>query len=227
MSARRRRSAADALRALVRPPRRQSTILVLVGAAVGSAACWYFGLDVWRAVGFGVIGAAAGLTWVAVPDHSFTEWTLPGDSSRDGARRDVVQLSWALRSRYGRIGHTAFSRVRDVAATRLALRGLDLTDPADQPAIERLIGGRAYATLRSGSRLRLPRMRAFVHCLDALDALDARDAPDPRTSHTSHTSATSATPNTPHTPHHPATSSTVRQNPRRATDSTRPAQENS
>lgn len=161
----------SALRCLLRPPRRRRAVLVGVGAVLAAAVCWYVGMDTAHAVTVGLVAGAAGLCWTAVPDHQDVDWEQPPRAAQEGARWDVAQLSWSLRTRRGRVQHTALRRVQDLARHRLALRQLDLDDPGDRAAIERLIGEAAYATL-ARPRSDLPLLRALVHCLDALDGLD-------------------------------------------------------
>jgi hypothetical protein len=166
------------LRELLRPPRRARVVLVLVGAALVGALLWYLGLDVLRSVVAGVILAVIGISWVAVPDHEATGWVKDAVVAQDGARREVTQLSWALHPRRGRVRHGAHVRVQQLARNRLALHQLELADPADRTAIERLVGSAVYSTLRPRPDQSPPRLRDIVRCLDALDALDALDSLD-------------------------------------------------
>jgi hypothetical protein len=161
----------EALGALFRAPRRARTILVLIAAAVTAAVLWITGADLAHTLTIALGAASAGLVWVALPEHDPGEWPDEAGSTKDGARREVVRLSWSLRPRRGRVQPPAVARVRDLARHRLALRGLDLDDPAQQGEIERLLGGSAHRVLQPSAR-RLPRRRALVECLDALDRLD-------------------------------------------------------
>jgi hypothetical protein len=161
----------SALRGLLRPPRRARLALLVAAAVLATALCWYIGMDTVHAVTFGLVVGAAGLLWTAVPEHRDVGWEPTARATPEGARWDVTQLSWSLRTRRGRVQHTALRRVQELARHRLALRRLDLDEPGDRAEIERLIGEAAYATLaRPGSDL--PRLRALVHCLDVLDGLD-------------------------------------------------------
>jgi hypothetical protein len=168
-------SRADGVRAsaaytFLRSSRLKPTVLVLGGGVVVAAACWFFGTDAWHAITIGGCLGAIGVAWVAVPDHPNVSWRDDDVTSRKGARSDVVNLSWSLRPRYGRVQHTVLRRVQGVARYRLSERQLDLLDPLDRPEIERLIGSAAYAVL-SSSGSRPPLLRSIVRCLDILDAL--------------------------------------------------------
>lgn len=143
-------------------------------ALLVAAICWYLGTDVWHSVLLGCVlttVGVAGLVGSGIPE--------PGDSfrwhlrrpSRDGARGEIAELSWALRGRYGRVTDRAVWRLQRLARQRLALHQLELNDPADRLAIERLIGRRAYAVLVK-RRHRPPFLGSLLHCLDMLDALD-------------------------------------------------------
>jgi hypothetical protein len=155
--------------------RRRAAGSVLLVALLVAVISWYFGADVSHSV---LIGTAVGLGVVGVYgseglDLKSTGWRGGGGSSGAGARGDVVELSWSLRKRYGRVGDPAVSRVQQIARQRLALHGLDLSDPADRREIERLVGSNTCALLVPDGR-RAPSLRSLLHCLDVLDVLDAR-----------------------------------------------------
>jgi hypothetical protein len=158
---------------LVRLPERRATALALIVALLTAAFCWYFGVDVWHSVLLGSVLTTVGLiTMVATADGDLgsTAWRGGASPSRDGARGEVAELSWSLRTNYGRVNHKAVLRVRQLARHRLAQHQLDLNDPADRRGVELLIGRRAYAALVLSDRR--PLLRSFLHCLDALDAMD-------------------------------------------------------
>ncbi|MHA6623232.1 hypothetical protein [Pseudonocardia sp. DLS-67] len=147
------------------------TSLLAAGAVLAGAICWFVGMDAWHAGTVGLVLGAAGLCRAAVPDHRDVQWEGVARPADEGARWDVARLSWSLRPRRGRIPQAGLRPVHDLARYRLAQRGLDLDDPADRPAIERLLGEAAYATVALPAT-RPPRMRAVAGCLDALDRLD-------------------------------------------------------
>jgi hypothetical protein len=158
---------------LVRRPGRRVTIWALIVAALVAGVCWYLGVDVWHAVLLGGVLTTVGLiSLVGIPsrDPSVTEWRGGPSPNREGARGEVAELSWSLRTSYGgRVDVRAVSRVRQLARRRLALHELDLNDPADRSGVEALIGRSAYAVLVR--RDRRPMLRSLLHCLDALDTL--------------------------------------------------------
>ena len=170
---RRRGGPGPGLLGLVRRPERRATIWALIVAVLVAGVCWYFGVDVWHSVLLGGVLTTVGLiSLVGIParDPSVTEWRAGPSRNREGARGEVAELSWSLRTSYGgRVDVRAVSRVRQLARRRLALHELDLNDPADRPGVEALIGRSAYAVLVR--RDRRPMLRSLLHCLDALDTL--------------------------------------------------------
>jgi hypothetical protein len=163
------------------PSRRQLRMTLGAGAAL-ALICWYFGVDVWHSILLGcaliVIGFACLVGSNSADAHELN-WHPGRRSSREGSRNEIANLSRGLRSGWGFIGLTADRRLHVIASRRLALEGLDLSNPQDQLAIEQLIGPQAYRILRSNSG-RLPTLRALLHCLDMLDATDSTHYPQPQ-----------------------------------------------
>lgn len=162
-------------------PRWPTVIRVLVVAFVVAAICWYFGADVGDSILLGSVLTTVGLvgsTRRSVLDRGDTNWRGGAVRNREGARKDVDELSWSLRTHYGRVGNSALRRVERLAGLRLATFGLDVRDPADRRAIEHLIGRRAYVVLAPNAR-RSPYLRSLLHCLDALDSLNASRPTEP------------------------------------------------
>ena len=158
---------------LVRLPERRATVLALIVAVLVASFCWYFGVDVWHSVLLGSVLTTVGLismVGTADGDLGSTDWRGGASPNRDGARGEVAELSWSLRTNYGRVNHKALLRVRQLARHRLAQHQLDLNDPADRRGVELLIGRSAYAVLVLSDRR--PLLRSFLHCLDALDSMD-------------------------------------------------------
>jgi hypothetical protein len=140
--------------------------------------CWFFGADVWHSILFGTVLTAIGAIVLRGlgSDVGTVTWRAAGNS-RQGARRDVDQLSWSMRGSYGTVDGAAVWRVQRLAAQRLALYHLDLQDPADRPTIEHLLGRRAYLLL-TRAQGRPVSLRALLQCVDALDVLNTLDALD-------------------------------------------------
>lgn len=155
---------------LVNPPRRARLIFSAVLAAAGFGVAWLVGMDYWHGAAVAVLVFAAGVAWISVPEHVDVGLNEEPYEQREGVRREVIDLSWALRRQRGGIRDTAFRRVRTLAGALLAERGLDLDDPADSARIERAIGPYAYSVLarRPG---RFSSLASVTRCLDALDAL--------------------------------------------------------
>lgn len=61
----------------------------------------------------------------------------PGRNSRGS---EVSRLAWAINTRTGVAGHVVVRRVQSVLRRRLALRGLDLDDPAQHARIDAILG---------------------------------------------------------------------------------------
>ena len=166
---------------LVRRPERRVTMLALIVAALVAAVCWYFGADAWHSVLLGSVLTTVGLISLvgtaerdlgaADRDVGTTAWRGGPRPNRDGARSEVAELSWSLRTSYGRVDNRAVSRARQLARHRLAVHQIDLNDPGDRGAVEGLIGRSAYAVLVRSERR--PSLRSLLHCLDALDSLNA------------------------------------------------------
>lgn len=164
------------LRDLLDRPLRGRIIALIIVAVLAAAVAWYVGMDWWHACVIATAVAAIGLIWMAIPDRPPTVWPLESHRKDDGNRNDVNRLSWSLRTRRRRVRPEAVRRIRRLADARLepfrttSEQSLDIDDPADRASIERLIGSRAYATLRSNP-VRLPTFGDIEQCLDALSGL--------------------------------------------------------
>ncbi|PYG00298.1 hypothetical protein SAMN05216184_104240 [Georgenia satyanarayanai] len=142
--------------------RGRAAVAVLAVAAV-VAAMWAIGFD-----GVNIALAAAATAVVAAVvghrdlgrEHGLPQ--LPAEQ-RAGHRHEVSQLSWSLTDRDGRVGERGLRQLREVAAGRLALAGID---PADDDAVRAHLGDRAWRTLRATT----PQpVRALDACLTALE----------------------------------------------------------
>ncbi len=169
---------------MLRWPTQRETIRTLAAGWSIAAICWYFGVDVWHAILLGcaiTVAALAAAVGSSAPDARDLSWRPGKRASREGSRNDVASLSSSLHVGWGFVGLTAERHLNQIARRRLAVEGLDLRNPDDQPAIERLIGASAYRVLKRGQgrRLRLGRLLYVLNVLDAIDAIHY-PAPEPR-----------------------------------------------
>lgn len=142
---------------------------VLAAAVVGVAA-WFFGMDAPHAVGLGAVACALAVMVALLGGQADVAWAVPAAQPRPGARRDVVQLGWALGGRDGRVSPEAVRRLRGLAAEVLDRRGVQLDDPAAAVEVVALLGDQTAAMLRKGSAA-APRPREFAASLTRLEGL--------------------------------------------------------
>ena len=151
---------------------------VIALALVVGAALWFFGLGVVPALGVSGVIVAVGVVWSATRDGESLTWPVPPVRTAPGARRDLQEVAWSLRSRGG-VPERLIARARDVARRRLlAAHQLDLDDPAHRPAIERVLAPDVVAVLTSARRpeLTLSSYSAVVAAVESLDPSAARPA---------------------------------------------------
>lgn len=150
---------------------RPSAVLgrVVVGGIV-VALGWVIGLDLPMCLTLGLL--AIGLDGLRLLLGGEEEvWRVEPDPQRNvGTRREVARLSWSLHGLEDRVDRRSAVRLHDVAAGRLAERGLDLDSPDDESACRRILGDQPYATLRIDPN-HLPRYTAFVAALGVVERL--------------------------------------------------------
>jgi hypothetical protein len=160
--------------AVRRPSTTRTVTLGVVGrvAAAGAVtgACWAIGLDLASSLSIAlfvlVVFALRGL-----PAGAVDSWQPEPESARNaGTRREVARLSWGLHGLDARVDRWSAGRLRTLAARRLADRGLDLDDPADEAGCRQVLGSQAYAAL-SVDPNNLPRYSTFVAALDVVERL--------------------------------------------------------
>ena len=145
--------------------------LVWAGAIAVLCALLGFGgvLDPVHAVLFGcLLFALISLRSVA-SDQLDADWPSRRYTNRAGARNSVSDLAWQVFDTDRRVRGNVVQRVRNLAAARLASLGVDATDPAQRPQVERLLGPRVAAGLAADQR---PTARTLQTWLDAIDRLD-------------------------------------------------------
>ena len=144
-------------------------VAILVGGIV-----WFFGLGILPAIVVALVVGAIGTVFRLVTTETPNrDWPLPPPPITDGARREAFELSWAMRTRSGIVDERIVLRVRSIATNRLALRHLDLDNPAHRRSIERLIGPQVYDLLTSGDE-RHVRLSTVLATLEVLDSLGTR-----------------------------------------------------
>lgn len=144
---------------------------VIVIALLTGGVVWFFGLGLLPSIvvvlAVGAVGTVLRLVRV---DSLGRDWPPPPPPKTDGARREAFELSWAMRTRSGIVDDRIVLRVRSIAANRLALRHLDLDNPAHRQPIQRLVGPQVYELLTFGSERRV-RLNAILATLEVLDSL--------------------------------------------------------
>lgn len=121
--------------------------------------------------------AAATILLAALPDIRLPRWQEPPADRRDGARDQIGALAWAFMTRDETVSPRGMQSVRDAAAARLALHGVDLADSDHAPAARALLGDAVFHLLtRDGPPLTVAQVG---RCIDRLAALPTT-APAPR-----------------------------------------------
>ncbi|RXR24860.1 hypothetical protein EQW78_06955 [Oerskovia turbata] len=102
--------------------------------------------------------------------HDPQHHALP-DTNRDGARRDLSDLTWAMHGSHGRVSERAHQRVRALAATALADEGIDLhsADPAQVRAAAARLGTKVHQQMTSDPRP--PTMKVLRSWVSAIEHL--------------------------------------------------------
>ncbi|OIH95541.1 hypothetical protein BIU90_02265 [Curtobacterium sp. MCBA15_001] len=149
---------------------RGAVIGVLVLAVVAAGVSWFFGVGVVQSLAVGGVVTAVGVTWTAIREGAPVTWPVPPVRSAPGARRELSEAAWALRSRGG-VPERALGRVRAVARRRLwTLHRLDLDDPEQRGAIEAVLPPAVVAVLQHEGRPGLD-LAGFQAVLSAIEAM--------------------------------------------------------
>ncbi len=155
---------------------RRLAVCVALGAAVGLVT-WLAGMDAGHALGLAGAVAAVGCCVAMLGDRGAVAWPPEPPTPREGLRRDVAQLGWAVQTRRGIAAPEAVRRLRSVAGQALALHGHDLDDPAQRPAVEAMLGADGMAILRRGGA-ETPRTGVFEAILARLERLAGQPRSD-------------------------------------------------
>lgn len=160
--------------------KRSVAIIVIVAVAiVAGVSCWFFGLNVVPSVVVVLVVAGLGATvgLITVPTGA-GGWPPAPPEPKDGARREVSELSWALRPS-GALNDRVLERVRNIAAVSLSRRHLDLENPAHRQRIEGLVGASLSPFLISagGGGGDLKGLLILLRTLERLDLPDTLKPP--------------------------------------------------
>ena len=117
-----------------------------------------------------LVAAALTLLLAALPTIQVPRWHSEPTTRTDGARDRISALAWAFMTRDEQVSARGVDAVRHAATVRLALLGIDLTDPDHAPAAIDLLGEPAYTLLSDGAPT--PTMAQLGRCIDRLDALE-------------------------------------------------------
>ena len=135
------------------------------------------GFDPVHAVILAITAAAMTVLLLALPDIRPPYWPRGNAARTDGARDQISALSWAFMTRDDSVSVRGLHAVRTAATTRLALHGVDLTDPTHAPAARALLGDRAHLVLTQDGPP--PSMTQIGHCIDRLAAITPTRSPSP------------------------------------------------
>jgi hypothetical protein len=141
-------------------------------ALITGAGCWFFGLDIVPSI---VVALAVAVVLFAVqavhrPIDNY-EWPPAPPTLTDGARREVSELDWALRTRRRFVDDPIVERVRKIVISLLRQRHLDPEYPPHRERIERLVGPQVYLLIVSPDRVRMS-VPAMISVLARLEALE-------------------------------------------------------
>jgi hypothetical protein len=145
--------------------------LALAGAVALSVAGW---LDAAHAFLLAAALVTVVIVWRGL--DAGAEAPLPHlpQERRAGGRHDVSELAWATLTRDRTVSRRVLRRVRAVAVTRLRRLGVDLDDPAQRAAAERLLGADVVDGL---VYLRPPAPHTLHAWLDAIERVGSEPVP--------------------------------------------------
>jgi hypothetical protein len=142
----------------------------VVVLGVITSGLWVIGLDVANSLTIALIVLTFFSLRALVSGEPETWEPEPETSRTSGTRREVARLSWGLHGQGDRVDRWSASRLRKLAARRVAVHGLDLDHPEDEAECRRLLGSATFDAVRLNPN-RLPPYRDFVAALDSVERL--------------------------------------------------------
>lgn len=143
----------------------------LATAAIFSGTAWAIGVSIVQSVLIAAAICAIGACISLAPTGQTLAWPERNRAGNDGTRREVSRLSWAMIGRDDRVSEASLRRLQQVALRRLAMRGIDGTDPDQQAAAQSALGTFCYQHLFAPTG-GPPRYDQFVRCVTELEKLD-------------------------------------------------------
>ncbi len=153
--------------------RRRTVIWTFVLAVVTAGLSWAVGVSWAQSLLLFTAVTTVGAAVFALDQLDDDSQLPPLDPTgrSEGTRREVSRLSWALAGADNRVGDRPYRRVRAIAAHRLAMRGIDPSDPAGEEAARALLGPMGFDQLVAETTSP-PTQRTFAACITLLERLD-------------------------------------------------------
>ena len=123
-----------------------------------------------------ITAAAVTVLLVAQPTVDHPRWPRVSTGRRDGARDQISALSWAFMTRDETVSARGLQTVREAATARLALHGVDLADPAQEPAARALLGDASYDLFQDTQPATMTRVG---RCIDRLAEITTSQSAQP------------------------------------------------
>ncbi len=147
----------------------KALVLRVVGSvALGTVLALTGVLDATHAALLALLLLAALLLSARMIDDYEPVWPARQSPMRAGGRAVVSDLSWQVFDHSRRVDAAVADRVHRLAVARLAMLGIDATDPAQWPEVERRLGPAIASGLAHDER---PTARTLQLWLDAIDRL--------------------------------------------------------
>ena len=141
--------------------------VTLGGSLLPGAVAWTIGISLGQSALISLVVLAMIGGYHLLPDVRNLEWPPLEHERTVRARRDVSRLSWALTGTGGMVPMSGVITLERLAADRLALRGIDLSD---RSRIATLLGPEMVMIL--SERPNTMRYSTFSRCVTALEGLE-------------------------------------------------------